>query len=149
MSSHKDKIGKSRVGVFLQGLGDVGKPLLKVAASLTGIEALNVLSNSITTSKELSTEQKKESLSLLKIDLEEVTKRWEADAKSDSWLPRNVRPLTLIWLVVFMSIIIISDSVKSWGFDVKDGYISLLETLLVVVIAAYFGGRTGEKIMKK
>jgi len=149
MGVHKDKIGKSRVGVFLEGLGDVGKPLLKVAGSLTGIEALNVLSDSITTSKELSQEQKQAALSLLKIDLEEVTKRWEADAKSDSWLARNIRPLTLLWLIFFMSVIIIADSNKGWSFDVKAGYISLLETLLVVVVAAYFGGRSGEKILKK
>ena len=149
MGAHKNKIGKSRVGIFLQGLGDVGKPLLKVAGSLTGIEALNVLSDSISTSKELSTEQKEEASALLKIDLEEVTKRWESDNKSDSWLARNIRPLTLLWLIFFMSIIIITDSNQNWSFDVKPGYIALLETLLVVVVAAYFGGRTGEKIMKK
>ena len=78
MESHKERIGKSRVGVFLEGLGDVGKPLLKAAGNLTGIEALNVLSDSITSSKQLSVEQKEQALSLLKIDLEEVTKRWVA-----------------------------------------------------------------------
>lgn len=149
MGKHKDNIGKSRVGVFLDGLGDVGKPLLKVAGSLTGIDAFNVLSESISTSKELTQQQKVNALELLKIDLEEVTKRWQSDNNSDSWLPKNVRPLVLIWLVIFMSSIIISDSNQGWNFDVKDGYISLLETLLVVVIAAYFGGRSGEKILKK
>jgi hypothetical protein len=148
MGKHKDKIGKSRAGVFLEGLGEVGKPILKAAASYTGIEALDVLSDSITTSRQITQEQKEKALDLIKIDMEEVTKRWEIDSKSDSILTKNIRPLVLLWLVVFMSAIIISDSNEGWRFDVKESYISLIEVLLVTVIVAYFGGRSYEKIKR-
>ena len=47
-----------------------------------------------------------------------------------------------------MTFIVFTDSKSEWTFDVKDGYIALLETLLVVVYAAYFGSRGAEKIYK-
>jgi len=147
MGDHKDRIGKSRVGVFLEGLGDVGKPLLKVAGSLTGIEALNVLSDSITTSKELSEKQKINALSLLKIDLEETTKRWEHDSKSDSWLPKNIRPLTLAYTMFVVSLFCVLDSTNA--MDIKGHWVELFSSLLLTIVVAYFGSRGVEKVMKK
>jgi len=147
MSNHKDRIGKSRAGVFLESLGDVSKPLLKVAGSLTGIEALNVLSDSITTSTQLSNEQKEKALNLLKIDLEETSKRWEHDSKSDSWLPKNIRPLTLAYTMFVVSLFCVLDSLEL--MDVKDHWVSLFSSLLLTIVVAYFGSRGAEKIIKK
>ena len=147
MGDHKDEHGKTRVGVFLKGLGSVADPLLKVAADLTGIEALDVLSEAITTDKELSADQKKEALSLLKIDLDEVTKRWEHDSKSDSWLPKNIRPLMLAYTMFVVSLFCVLDSTAT--IFVKDHWVTLFSGLLMTMIIAYFGSRGAEKIMKK
>ncbi len=68
--------------------------------------------------------------------------------QSDSWLSKNVRPLVLISLTAFMCLVMVSDSKESWSFEVKESYITLLETLLVVVYFAYFGGRSYEKGQK-
>jgi hypothetical protein len=144
---HKEEKGKTRVGVFLKGLGEVADPVLKVAANLTGVDALNVLSDAITTDKELSAEQKKEALSLLKIDLEEVTKRWESDSNTDSWLPKNIRPLMLAYTMFVVSLFCILDSTNA--ILVKDHWVSLFSGLLMTMIIAYFGSRGAEKIMKK
>ena len=147
MGRHKEEKGKTRVGVFLKGLGEVADPVLKVAANLTGVDALNVLSDAITTDKELSAEQKKEALSLLKIDLDEVTKRWESDSKSDSWLAKNVRPLVLMYTLFIVSLFCALDSLNA--MKVKEHWVELFVSILLVMIAAYFGSRGAEKIMKK
>jgi len=74
-----------------------------------------------------------------------VTERWKADMASDSWLSKNVRPLTLIFLVVSTVILVFIDA-GFIAFEVKDNWVSLLEIILVTVIAAYFGGRSVEKV---
>jgi len=103
------------------------------------------------TSKEekLAAELKvKELLSNYEIEIEkQVTARWESDMKSDSWLSKNVRPLTLIFLVVSSVLMIFIDS-GTINFTVDDEWKSLLQLVLVTVIGAYFGGRSYEKIKK-
>ena len=143
MGKHKEKIGKSRAGVFLEGLGEVGKPILKAAAAYTGIEALDVLSDSIKTSRQITQEEKEKALDLIKIDLEEVTERWKADSISDSWLSRNVRPLVLIYNTFTVSLFCVLDSLKL--LDVKDHWVELFVSILLTIYVAYFGGRSYEK----
>jgi hypothetical protein len=107
----------------------------------------NVLDN-LTTSKEEIGKVKNEIQKLL-LDAEakmqqEVTSRWKADMTSDSWLSKNVRPLTLIFLVVTTMLLVIIDA-GFINFEVKDNWVGLLELVLITVIGAYFGGRTFEK----
>tara|TARA_R110000751_G_C13717173_1_gene475055 strand:+ start:174 stop:566 length:393 start_codon:yes stop_codon:yes gene_type:complete len=78
---------------------------------------------------------------------QEVTSRWEADMKSDSWLSKNVRPLTLMFLVVSTVIMIFIDS-GFILFNVDPKWTDLLQMVLITVIGAYFGGRSYEKIKK-
>ena len=80
-------------------------------------------------------------------EMEEVSKRWNSDMQSDSWLSKNVRPLLMIFLTVSMAVFIVVDSSLN-GFVVKDDWISLLSSLLLLVYGAYFGGRSLEKIQK-
>lgn len=76
-----------------------------------------------------------------------ITERWLADAKSDSWLSKNVRPLVLIFIVVSTVLLIFIDA-GAIKFDVKDNWVDLLQLVLITVISAYFGGRSFEKIKK-
>lgn len=77
-----------------------------------------------------------------------VTERWKADMASDSWLSKNVRPLVLMFLI-FNTMLLIFIDAGAINFKVEDNWVSLLEILLLTVIAAYFGGRTIEKTRKK
>ncbi len=77
-----------------------------------------------------------------------VTERWRTDMRSDSWLSKNVRPMVLIFLIVNTMLLIFIDA-GFINFKVEDNWVSLLEVLLLTVIAAYFGGRTWEKTRKK
>ena len=103
------------------------------------------------TSKEekLEAERKiKELVANHEIEMEKnITSRWEADLKSDSWLSKNVRPLTLIFLVVCTTLLIFIDA-GAINFEVKDTWVDLLQLVLITVIGAYFGGRSFEKVKK-
>jgi len=76
-----------------------------------------------------------------------ITSRWEADLKSDSWLSKNVRPMVLIFLIVCTMLLIFIDA-GAIKFNVKDSYVDLLQLVLITVIGAYFGGRSLEKVKK-
>tara|TARA_R100001510_G_C7627570_1_gene187116 strand:- start:100 stop:492 length:393 start_codon:yes stop_codon:yes gene_type:complete len=78
---------------------------------------------------------------------EQVTNRWEADMKSDSWLSKSIRPLVLAWLVVCTTILIFIDA-GVIVFKVEDKWVDLLQLVLITVIGAYFGGRSIEKVKK-
>ena len=78
---------------------------------------------------------------------ENVTKRWESDMSSDSWLSKNVRPMVLMFLV-FCTVIMVFIDAGSIKFNVEDKWTNLLEIVLITVIGAYFGGRSVEKVGK-
>lgn len=78
---------------------------------------------------------------------QEITKRWEADMNSDSWLSKNIRPLTLAFLVVSSVLLIFIDA-GVISFVVDEEWKSLLQIVLMTTIGAYFGGRSYEKIKK-
>ena len=103
------------------------------------------------TSKEekLEAERKiKELVANYEIEMEKnITSRWEADLKSDSWLSKNVRPMILIFLVVCTTLLIFIDA-GAINFEVKDTWVDLLQLVLITVIGAYFGGRSLEKVKK-
>ena len=75
---------------------------------------------------------------------EQVTRRWEADAKA-GWLPANIRPITLIFLTTVFVIISVFDG-NIGGFSISSAYVPIYQTLLLCVYSAYFAGRSIEKI---
>ena len=109
-----------------------------------------VVDNLHTSAEEkLEAERKiKELIANYEVEMEKnITSRWEADLKSDSWLSKNVRPLVLIFLIVCTMLLIFIDA-GALKFNVKDSYVDLLQLVLITVIGAYFGGRSLEKVKK-
>jgi len=76
---------------------------------------------------------------------EELTKRLQADMTSDSWLSKNIRPLTLIFILIMFSVLSIGNS---FGMVVDEAYISMLKVWGVLAFSFYFGSRWNEKITK-
>jgi hypothetical protein len=110
--------------------------------------ALGVVKNLLDKDPNVSPEEAK-----AKIDAEiafqnNVTERWKADAQSDMKLPKLIRPLTLITLMVMFCLTMVADSLDNWPFNVKDSYIDLLQILMLTSFGAYFAGRTVEKVKK-
>jgi len=78
---------------------------------------------------------------------EQVSKRWEADMKSDAWLPKNIRPLILSFLTIILVLMSFVDG-NVGEFVMDDAYKPIYQTLLITVYGAYFAGRSIEKIKK-
>ena len=150
--SYKEKNGTTRVGDSLRWLVEQGKEvapeLLDIAANITGVNALSKLGDKISGSTEISETDKKMLLAeieLDKIEMQEITKRWQADMESDSWASKNIRPYATAGTLVFTFIVMILDSaIKS--FKVEDHWVNLLVTLLSLMVVALFGSRGYEKI---
>ena len=137
----------TKVGKFLVGEKGLFKNL---ANTLPDKGFLGVLKNLISTDNSLSPFEKEKALELLKMDIiemEQISERWESDMTSDSWLSKNTRPLTLLFLTLMTTLFVILDSSNS-PFKVSSEWIELLKTLLVTVYVAYFGSRGFEKYTK-
>lgn len=78
------------------------------------------------------------------VEAQELTKRLQADMGSDSWLSKNIRPATLIYILTAYLAMVIMDAS---GLDISDNFVSLLGQWGMLVMSFYFGGRTLEKIM--
>mgnify|MGYP003664630255 CR=1 FL=1 len=116
------------------------------------VEGVGGVIDNLHTSKEekLEAEQKiQERIASYETQMEkEISSRWEADMKSDSWLSKNVRPLVLIFLVISTVLLIFIDA-GVINFVVEAKWTDLLQLVLITVIGAYFGGRSLEKTKKK
>jgi uncharacterized membrane protein (DUF106 family) len=75
---------------------------------------------------------------------QEVTKRWEADMASDSWLSKNIRPMTLIFILCAYFIF---SMMSAFGIETRGAYVELLGQWGIVVMTAYFAKRSVEKVM--
>jgi hypothetical protein len=89
-------------------------------------------------------EEKKLDIEAFKAEAEAVSQRWVADMSSDSWLSKNIRPMTLIALLFgyFMFA-----AMSAFGHDANEAYVTLLGQWGQIVMLAYFGGRSIEKVM--
>jgi hypothetical protein len=88
-------------------------------------------------------------LNELQADMNEqnnVSDRWKSDLASDSWLSKNIRPMTLIAILAGYFIFATS---SAFDLNVKQAYVELLGQWGMLIMSAYFGGRTLEKIMAK
>jgi len=152
--TYKERNGTTRVGDALRWLADTGKKIapeiLNVAGTVTGVEGLNRLSDKINGSTELSDFDKKMLNEQLKIDIQEmksISSRWKSDMTSDSFASKNIRPYTLAFLTISLTVFIILDSSED-SFKVDEAWINLLKNLLITVYLAYFGSRGVEKFNK-
>jgi len=77
-------------------------------------------------------------------EAQELTKRQEADMASDSWLAKNIRPMTLIAII---SGYFIFAFMSAFDMDTNERYVELLGQWGMLIMSFYFGGRTLEKIV--
>jgi hypothetical protein len=143
----KKKFKETKVGKFLVGEKGLFTNLADVVPD-KGF--LGVLKNLILKDDNIPLQDKETALQLLKMDeieLLEVTKRWQSDMTSDSWLSKNTRPLVLMFLTFMTCLFVILDSTGR-EFSIEQEWIELLKTLLTTVYVAYFGSRGFEKYKK-
>jgi uncharacterized membrane protein (DUF106 family) len=78
------------------------------------------------------------------IEAQELTKRQQADMASDSWLSKNIRPMTLVFILVTYTVF---GLLSAWDIEVNQPYVELLGQWGMLIMSFYFGGRTLEKIL--
>ena len=128
--------------------------LLKGLGSLLGGDTIkdvgNIIDNLHTSGEEKA--EAKERITQILADAEQkaqaqVSARWEADLKYGSWLSKNIRPLTLIFLTGVFVVLSVFDG-NAGEFTIGEAYVPVYQTLLMTVYAAYFPGRSIEKVKK-
>lgn len=147
-SMSKKKFKDTKVGRFLTSVGSTLGDGMGDVLPDNGV--LGIFKRLIAKDNTLTPQDKETALKLLEIDsmeIQEVSKRWDSDMASDSWLSKNVRPITLIYLTLATTIYIVLDSLEI-SFKIDEAWIELLKTLLVTIYVAYFGSRGFEKFKK-
>ena len=128
--------------------------LLKAVGSLLGGDTIkdvgNIIDNLHTSDEEKAEARQK--IEQLLVDAEQkaqvqVSARWEADLKHGSWLSKNIRPITLIFLTCVFVILSVFDG-NLGEFTIGESYVPVYQTLLITVYGAYFAGRSIEKVRK-
>ena len=79
-----------------------------------------------------------------KTEQNNVTERWTADASTDSWLAKNIRPLSLVAIFVGYFLFAL---MSAFGYNANESYVNLLGQWGMLIMSAYFGGKTLENIM--
>lgn len=108
-----------------------------LAETIPDAGVLGLVKRLLVDDKDIPSQDKETALRMLDLELEEmesVTRRWEADAMSDSWLSKNVRPLTLVFMVLVYTV----------GFFLNYE-LDNINQIVLLIIGAYFGGRSFEK----
>ena len=96
---------------------------------------------------ELKKLEKEGRLDELQADMNEqdnLTERAKADMASDSWLSKNIRPMTLIFILVVYTVFAM---MSAYGYNANESYVTLLGQWGMLIMSFYFGGRTFEKIL--
>lgn len=135
MSNRKrKKFKETKLGKFLLGKSGVFQSL---AETIPDAGVLGLVKRLLVDDKDIPSQDKETALRMLDLELEEmesVTRRWESDNLSDSWLSKNVRPLTLVFMVL----------VYTAGFFLNYE-LDNINQIVLLIIGAYFGGRSFEK----
>tara|TARA_A100001201_G_scaffold142456_1_gene140717 strand:+ start:208 stop:669 length:462 start_codon:yes stop_codon:yes gene_type:complete len=149
MKKQKKAFKETRVGVFLKERAPT--ILNSVSELLPDQGGLGILKNMLEKDVAMHPKDREEAMKLLELDMYEaiaISERWKADMTADSWLSKNVRPMTLVFLTLVCTMLIVIDSFHTL-FDVDTAWVDLLKTLLVTVYVAYFGSRGAEKVFHK
>lgn len=127
--------------------GPMGGAAITALASKFGVsDSVDAVAKAIASDPEASAKLAQAEADFAKAELEAVTARWEADMKSDSYLSKNIRPLTLI---AILSAYFLFAMMSAFSINVNETYVKLLGEWGQLIMLAYFGGRTVEKVMEK
>jgi len=134
-------LGGAAVSAIASRLG-VGDSVEAVAKAIAGDPA------AAQKIAELELEMTKVAADAMKNEDNNVSTRWSSDMSSDSWLSKNIRPMSLV--AIFIGYFLFA-MMSAFGLNANEAYVTLLGQWGMLIMGAYFGGRTIEKLaeMKK
>jgi hypothetical protein len=128
-------------------MGPMGSLAVKAIADKLGVPAsISEVTTALQADPELVLKLKEIDTKAFEVEMVAVTDRWKADMSSDSWLSKNIRPMTLI--AIFIAYFLFA-GLSAANINVNESYVKLLGEWGQLIMLAYFGGRTAEKIMDK
>lgn len=126
--------------------GPLGGMAIKAIADKLGIDPTpESVTDALKNNPELALKLKEIDTRAFEAETKAVSERWQADMASDSWLSKNIRPMTLI--AIFVAYFLFA-SLSAANINVNESYVKLLGEWGQLIMLAYFGGRTAEKIME-
>jgi hypothetical protein len=129
-------LGAAAISTIANRLG-VSDSVEEVAKAITGDPAAQAKL------KELELEFAKVAVDAMKNENNNITERWNADMASDSWLSKNIRPMSLI--AIFVGYFLFA-MMSAFGYNASESYVILLGNWGQLIMGAYFAGRTVEKL---
>ena len=132
--------------------GPMGAVAVTALASRLGVsDSVESVAKAIVGNPEATEKIKEYELELTKVAMDaqknednNVTDRWKSDNQSDGWLNKNIRPATLVYLLSTYNVFAL---MSAFGHQVNESYVNLLGQWGMLVMTAYFGGKTIENIM--
>ena len=126
-------------------MGPMGGMAMNAIASKLGVEATpSAVTQALKDNPDLALKLKEIDAKEYEVEQTNLTARAEADMKSDSWLSKNIRPMTLIFILVTYTVF---GMMSAWDIEVNNNYVELLGQWGMLIMSFYFGGRTLEKIV--
>jgi hypothetical protein len=127
--------------------GPLGGAAVSAIASKLGVsDSVESVAKAIAGDPAATAKLQELELEFYKTEQNNLTSRHDADMKSDSWLSKNIRPMTLIYLLLAYNGFAVA---SIFGYETRGAYVELLGQWGMLVMSFYFGGRTLEKVMKK
>lgn len=127
--------------------GPLGGAAVKAIADKLGVPAsISEVTSALEANPELALKLKEIDTKAFEVEQANVTERWKADMSSDSWLSKNIRPMTLVYILTAYAIFAL---MSAFNLNVNEAYVKLLGEWGQLIMLAYFGGRTVEKVMEK
>jgi hypothetical protein len=127
--------------------GPLGGMAIKAIADKLGVPAsITDVTTALQANPDLALKLKEIDTRAFEAETKAVSERWQADMASDSWLSKNIRPMTLIYI---LSAYVLFALLDGYGYKISESYVNLLGQWGMLVMTAYFGGRTIEKVMEK
>lgn len=147
MDSLLKMLGSAAPALATAVAGPMGGMAVKAIADKLGVPAsIGEVTKALEADPSLALKLKEIDTKAFEVEQQNVSDRWKADMASDSWLSKNIRPMTLVYLLTAYLGMAVADG---FGFEISESYVTLLGQWGMLVMGAYFGGRTAEKIMEK
>lgn len=127
--------------------GPMGGAAIAAIAEKLGVPATPAaVTSALESNPELAIKLREIDTKAFEVEQVNVTERWKADMNSDSWLSKNIRPGTLLYILTAYTVFAM---MSAFNLNVNEAYVKLLGEWGQLIMLAYFGGRTVEKVMEK
>ena len=125
-------------------MGPMGGMAMNAIAAKLGVEATpSAVTQALKDNPDLALKLKEIDSKDFEVEQKAVSERWTADMNSDSWLSKNIRPMSLI---AILGGYFIFAMMSAFGYNANESYVTLLGNWGMLVFGAYFGSRSLEKI---